>query len=186
MKYFRAVALFIPLLLLTGCGPLRILNADTGGYVPMQGGTFVLHESVVIPAGRARMFFQDGALATGMDHFRPHCQLSISTLSDQPQTIEPDRFGITAISNRTDQVVQSGSIQVASVGFYVGVGVGNSGGGGPSRVMRVFLFRLQSERQPDVRTLICGGAFDDPSDADAPTLQDIATALGDYGTLELR
>ena len=58
--------------------------------------------------------------------------------------------------------------------------------GGLSREMQVYVFSLQSERQPDVRFLICGGAFDDPADADAPTRQDIAAALGDYGTLTLQ
>ncbi len=66
------------------------------------------------------------------------------------------------------------------------MGVGAfSGEGGVTRHTQVFLFRLHSERQPQVRQLNCGGAFEDPGLAQWPTLQDITRALGDHATLRL-
>ncbi len=183
MKYTTFVSLVF-LLTLTACGPLQILDAESGRYAPMQGGVFVLHKDVVMPPGQARIFFQDGAVTSGVNEFRPHCHLKIYTLSDRPQTIVADTFTITRITNRRDQIVQRRPIQLAA-SVYFGFAVGGNADGGLSREMQVYVFSLQSEQQPDVRFLVCGGAFDDPSDADAPTRQDIAAALGEYGTLTL-
>lgn len=174
---------FVPLLALTallhGCGPLTIRDAATGSHRPIQRGSFELHKEVQVPAGRTRVFFQDGELRPGINEFRPHCQLEVNSLRDRPQTVQADVFSITRLSTRSDQVVLRGPLQTAALAHF---GIGD---GGESRRMFVYLFGLHSDRQPDVRALNCGGAFDDPGLAERPTLQEIGAALGAYGTLTL-
>jgi hypothetical protein len=177
--------LFACLILLSGCGPLVIRDDERNAYVPIQTGTFELHKDVTIRAGRTRAYLQDGAIVPGVNEFRPHCQLDVNTLQDVPRTIKPDQFNITRISMRTDEIVQASPLRLAALGD-IGLAASDAFDGGLTRRMYVYLFFLHSDRQPDVRVLICGGAFDDPIDAKLPTLGEIARVLGENGTLTLR
>ena len=178
-------ALVSCLLLLAGCGPLAIRDAERNAYVPARAGTFELHREIAIRGGRTRAYLQGGAVVAGVNEFRPHCQLEINTLKDTPRKVDPDTFAITRVSLRTDQVVQAAPRLLAArddsrLAHF------NHDDGGEIRRMYVYLFSLHSDRQPDVRALICGGAFDSPWLAERPTLQEIAESLGAYGTLSLR
>jgi hypothetical protein len=64
-------------------------------------------------------------------------------------------------------------------------GGGDGGGDGEGRLMKAYTLYLYSERQPEVLSLVCGGAFNLPALALRPSLQDIGTALGENATLEL-
>ena len=66
-----------------------------------------------------------------------------------------------------------------------GSGGGDGGGNGEGRLMKIYTLYLHSDRQPDVLSLVCGGAFNFPALALRPSLQDIETALGGYATLQL-
>lgn len=163
---------------------MQIRNAQTGAWLPVTGGTLEVHRDIGIVAGRTRTFFQDGVPARGINEFKPFCQIEISTLRETAQSIRPDSFAVTPTGGRYEQVVEIMPIQVASL--FVGIGTSADSGDGPSRVTHMLYFRLHSPLQPDVRGFACGGAFDDPGDADAPTLQEIANTLGSYATLVTR
>lgn len=173
------------LLLPAGCGPLLIRDTGRDTYVPAQAGTFELRKAITVGGGRTRAYLQDGEPVAGVNEFRPHCQLQVNTLEDAPRTVHPDTFTITRVSTRTDQVVQSVPLRLAALNAFRRVRFGHDDGG-ETRRMHVYLFYLHSDRQPDVRALICGGAFDTPGLAERPSLQEIAAALGAYGTLTLR
>lgn len=173
------------LLLTAGCGPLSIRDAERNAYIPAQAGTFELHKEITVGGGRTRAYLQGGTVVSGVNEFWPHCQLEVNTLQDSPRTIAPDTFTITRVSTRTDQVVQSAPVQLATLGDFP-LAHRDHDDGGELRRMYVYLFYLHSDRQPDVRALICGGAFDTPGLALRPTLQEIAASLGAYGTLTLR
>jgi hypothetical protein len=183
-RFIPSIASLIPLFLLQACTPLTIRDTTTNAYVPMQTGSLELHREVSFPAERTRVYFQDGELVPTLNEFKPHCQLEISPLRDEVQTVRPDRFEITRISTRIDPVVMMQPVRLAALGMGVGAFFGGVDGG-VTRQAQVFLFRLHSERQPQVRQLNCGGAFEDPGLAKWPTLQDIARALGDHATLRL-
>jgi len=170
------VSLFV--VALYGCGPMVIRDASTGAQVPIQRGSFELYKAVEIPSGRTRIYFQGGRQVGGVNEFQPHCQLEVNTLLEQTRRVEADVFAVTRVGTRSDQVVmgQSG-VQLAGLG---GFGLW---GAGESRRMYVYVFGLHSDRQPDVRSLNCGGAFDAPMLAELPTLQEIQEALGEFGTL---
>jgi hypothetical protein len=177
-----SIASLILLSFLQACAPHTIRDSATNTYVPIQTGSFELHREVSFPSERTRIFFQDGTIVAAINEFQPHCQLEITPLRETVQQVLPDRFRVTHVSTRTDRVVQATPVQLAAVGMGGSMLFGKSDGG-VSRHMLVYLFRLQSERQPEVRQLNCGGAFDDPGQAEWPTLQDITRALGDHATL---
>lgn len=181
-RFVPSMVLLIPLFLLQACGPLTIRDSVTNTYVPILTGSLELRREVSFPRERTRVFFQDGEVVSSVNEFEAHCQLEIDPLRDEVQRVEPDRFEITRVSTRIDQVVQREPIQLAALGWG---GLFHMGDGGETRQMQVYLFRLYSERQPQVRQLNCGGAFDDPGRAEWPTLQDIVWALGGHGTLRL-
>ena len=170
---------------LPACGPLTIKNEDTGSYVPAHRGKLELHQDVVVPPGRARVFFQAGKVGSGgINEFRPHCELTVKTLMDEPQTIHADTFTIDRVSRSIEQVVMSKRVLVASlIDFQLANG---DGGNGESMQMHIYIMNLHSDEQPLVQYLVCGGAFDEPALARGPTIQDIAAALGTFATLELR
>jgi hypothetical protein len=181
-RFVPSTVMLIPLFLLQACSPLTIRDNATNTYVPMGSGSLELHREVTFPRERTRVFFQDGEVLSSINEFKPHCQLEIGPLRDEVQTVQPDRFEITRISTRIDPVVMMQPVRVAAVGMGIGASFGGMDGG-VTRHTQVFLFRLHSERQPQVRQLNCGGAFDDPGLAEWPTLQDIARSLGDHATL---
>lgn len=178
-RFVPGIVLLMPLLLLQACGPLTIRDKVTNTQVPILTGSLELHREVSFPRERTRVFFQDGGVVSSLNEFKPHCQLEINPLRDEVQRVQADRFEITRVRSRIDQVAQREPIQLAALGRGGLFGMGE----GEPRQMQVYLFRLHSGRQPQVRQLNCGGAFDDPGLAEWPTLQDIARSLGDYATL---
>ena len=172
-------------LLLAACGPLLIRNEATRGYVPLRNASLELHRDVVVAPGRARVFFQDGVVQPGINEYRPHCELTTRKLADRPLTIQADRFTVERVSADIVHVVTSGAVVMAVNAEFRLTGGGGGGGDGEGRLMKTYTLYLHSDRQPEVLSLVCGGAFDLPALATRPSLQDIQTALGDYATLEL-
>jgi hypothetical protein len=184
----RVIAALSAALLLAACGPLLIRNEAARSYVPLRDASLELHRDAVVPPERARVFFQEGVVQPGVNEYRPHCELTIRTLVDRPQTIHADRFTVERVSADIVHVVTSGDVVVAvNVDFQLtsGGGGGAGGGDGEGRLMKIYTLYLHSDRQPDVLSLVCGGAFDLPALATRPSIQDIQTALGDYATIEL-
>jgi len=174
--------------LLAACGPLLIRDEATRNYVPLREAVLELHRDVIVTPERARVFFQQGEVQPGVNEYRPHCELTIRKLADRPQTIHADRFTVERVSADIVHVVTSGDVVVAvNVDFQLtsGGGGGDGGGDGEGRLMKIYTLYLHSDRQPEVSSLVCGGAFDLPSLATRPSIQDIQAALGDYATLEL-
>ena len=161
-----------------------IRNEATRNYVPLRNASLELHRDVVVAPERARMFFQNGVVQPGVNEYRPHCELTIRKLADRPQTIQADRFTVERVSADIVHVVTSGAVVVA-VNAEFRLISGGGGGDGEGRLMKVYTLYLHSDRQPEVLSLVCGGAFNLPALATRPSLQDIQTALGDYATLEL-
>ena len=165
-----------------------IRNEATRDYVPLRNASVELYRDVVVPPGMARVFFQDGVAQAAINEYRPHCELTVRNVVERPQSIYADHFTVERVSSDIVHVVASGGVVVAiSADFHLASGDGGSDGGGDgeSRLMKIYTLYLHSDRQPDVLSLVCGGAFNSPALAERPSLQDIETALGDYATLQL-
>jgi hypothetical protein len=185
MKRWRACGGALVVLLLAACGPLVIRDDARKEYVPLRSAVLELHRDVDIPPERTRVYFQDGQIQSGLDEFRPHCELTVRNLVDRSQTVYSDRFLVTRVSTDTVQVATAGNVVIA-VNVDIQLSSGDGGGDGPGREMKTYIFHLHSNRQPDVMSLVCGGAFDLPAWATRPSLQQIEHALGDYATLRLQ
>src|SRR5690606_18980247 len=128
-RFVTSIVLLIPLLLLQACGPLTIRDSATNTYVPIGSGSLELHREVSFPRERTRVFFQDGEILSSINEFKPHCQLEISPLRNEVQTVRPDRFEITRISTRIDPVVMIQPVRVAALGMGIGASFGGMDGG---------------------------------------------------------
>ena len=170
--------------LLIACGSMTIKDTTTQSYIPIQGWILELHQNVVIPAGRTRVFFQGGRILYAVNEYEPHCQLRVRDISEQPQAVHADRFTIDKVFGNVGELVSTDSILLAAAGATVIAG-GGGNGNGEGRLIYFFFMGLHADKQPHVTYLVCGGASEEPFRAEYPTLQDIVTSMGDYATLIL-
>ena len=170
--------------LLLACGPMTIRDTTTQSYIPIQGWILELQQDVAIPAGRTRVFFQDGRLLYRINEYKPHCQLRVRAISEQPQVVHAGRFTIDKVFGSVDEIVSNDRIHLAAAGAAVIAG-GGGNGNGEGRLIYFYFLGLHADKQPHVTYLVCGGASDEPALTDYPTIQDIYTSMGDYATLIL-
>ena len=135
------------------------------------GYELVLHRPLQIPAASAHLRFQDGGPVGASDRFRPHCEFELSTRSEQPQPVEPDRFRVTAIRHRTLSDELSGMPAVPLMRCN-------------QDVFYETRLWLDSQRQPQVRVLICREVFDGCAIGRYPGPAEIGEALGPYFELK--
>ena len=122
--------------------------AGTGGF--SGGGTaapptaLVLDRSIHVPAERARAVFQGGRQSLSASYYDPYCELVTATVSEQPQTLAPDRFAVVSTSNRLLKD------PIAEIPPFVLSGVSCS-----DPLYQESRWQLKSDRQPSVLYLRC-------------------------------
>ncbi len=175
MKRLNQCIFAILLLALAGCAAMapRYQGGDTGYR-------FILHQPVTIPAGRARVYIQDGKVLSGFDSYEVSCSLEVRTLARKARTVKPDTFVVYRIQQFFEEVaaarwrpVQLASLKLTSV-F----------GSGPSDIYRGYHLWLHSDRQPDVLRLTCRGVFAAPWRAYPPTYEEMVETLGKVADLK--
>ncbi|BCO32218.1 hypothetical protein TspCOW1_23210 [Thiohalobacter sp. COW1] len=169
---------------LAGCATQAPRGTASPWYPPPLGTRVILPEAITIPARSARVYLQDGWITgRGVNHFAPHCQLEVNRVSDAPQTVPAGEFTVTDVQRRISEVVDSRAVQVAGrIGIGIGIGLFGSDVGD---IMQAWHMRLHADGRADVRALICGGAFDHPSQAQTPSIDQMRRALGRHVILEL-
>ncbi len=134
----RHLLLIIPLLAAcAGSKPKPSLNGE-----PVTGLT--LHEGLIIPRRSATVRFQQGVMVSAADRFIPFCELEVNRVSEQPQNLAPDRFGISRVNYR---VVADSVTRIPII-----MGRDRSC---DDPIYPETRFWLHSEPQPDVRSLTC-------------------------------
>ena len=98
MRRWTVVATVSASVLFVACSPLLIRNEATRDYVPLHNASLELHRDVIVPPGKTRVFFQDGVVQPGINEYRPHCELTVRNLIDQPQTIYAGHFTVENVS----------------------------------------------------------------------------------------
>lgn len=147
------------------------------------GSTFVLHETLIVPTGHARVFLQRGKVIekVRLDRYRTHCNFEVRSVSDGSLNINPDTFLVTEVDEDEEEVVgRPGPQRYAALGVDSG-----SDGTGITMIARYVRHWLYSERQPEVMRLTCHGGFDFPFYARTPSIAEIREALGQRVTLNL-
>ena len=174
------IVIVLTLVLLTGCRVDAVLDARSPYYRVPVGSRITLNQELKVPGGRTRIFLQHGqTLSNGFDQYHPHCNFEIRTLSADVRTIAPGDFQVVRVNWGIKEIVKLDSIMVASIAI-------SSSGYSGSMVTHYVDHYLSSTVQPDVMSLACHGAFDDPPYADPPTIAEIREALGQIATLHLK
>ena len=190
---FKSFTLAALASLLAGCQYSAAVKEEAAhGYLQLQGATLVVHEPVEIPAGRARVFLQDGGPGQGrgwpgtsFDQYRPHCGFEVERVDHDGFTIRAGEFRISRVQRSLQQVVMSHPVYVAGLRL-AGLNLaGGFDGEGSSSYHDGYHFWLESADQPEVRRVSCYGVFAEMPDLYPPTLKDIRQALGNTAEIRL-
>ncbi len=144
--------------------------------LPPAGSRLVLKQELVIPAGTAHVTLQGGRVAGGNDinRYHPYCQIEVRKVSDRPQKLSPDEFLIRRAYLETNTAQTGGFQQVAGrIGF---------SNGSPTFLIYRTVFNLSSNRQPEVRWMVCEH-WSDPAQGRNLSLNEIRIALGEIVAL---
>ncbi len=156
-------------------------NRSSHLYPPLVGTTIELLKPLEVPPGHTRVFLQRGDVVSkqAFDRYVPNCNFEIRTLSEQVRKITPEPFLVTRVQRVTVEVVQLAMpIMVAGLNLVVA-------DASQPMVARGLHLWIGSDLQPDVMRLTCRGAFDDPWEAELPSIKQMREALGSYATVEL-
>ena len=170
-------------LLMTGGASHR--EAWTQVYGVPVNSTLRVLQPLTIPVRDTQVYIQEGALQypggpfSGRDLYYPFCYMELADISAAPQTIEPDTFTVTAVyQDETDIIAEAAPIRVAGPLLA-------SDGGAVRMIYLMTVMHLHSDRQPQVKKLVCSGGFDLESSAKLPTVKDIEAALGNVAKLDI-
>ena len=181
--------LFAPLVFLLGCQTAKIGDPSSPYYPPPRGSAVILNSDLEIPPETARIFLQRGKIYGyhGFDRYFPWCYFELETVKNTAQILSVDTFEVYKVVSRTERVVENGPIHLAGVRIQFGTDLLLSKGGsdGPSTETAVVQMWLRSEKQAQIRKLVCGGAEENPAIVKAPSIEQIRTALGEIATLQL-
>jgi hypothetical protein len=174
-RYLALIA--FPAVLAAGCQTTATVQQDAGRpYIGLQQAEVVLQRDILVPAGLARVFVQDGEAissggpATAFDSYRPHCAFEIRSVDHDGHPIKAGVFRITRVEATTVPVVSAAPLRVAWSGGFVG--------GGSQSYYDGYHFWLTSDNDPEVRRMTCYGVYAEPYELFPPTLGEINAALG--------
>ncbi len=146
-------------------------------YAIPVGSKIILNRDLEVSPRRARVYIQDGSVVQSADPFAPQCNFEVEDVEPFPQTIQKDEFVVRKVSRDWRNVVVDQHIQLVS----------RSGmGSGTSDIFRIWHLWLASDKQPNVRKLLCSGVYAEPYRARTPSIQEIRATLGDIATLRLQ
>lgn len=167
--------------LLVGCATMLDPRPQSPHFRYPEGTQLILNQPVEIQPGEASLRLQFGRVVprNGVQEQEPHCIFEIDTLRTTIQRIEPDVFTVTRVE-RGVWMSNTPAFGVQQVSLF--------DRNGPTLIYYQTEFRLHSERQPGVRSLLCqslkSAASIDPNMRHL-TLEEIRQALGSIFTLRL-
>lgn len=184
--------------LASGCGmSLKNTPSSIKQLVPV-GSRIVLNQPIVIEQERRSAYIFRGKVVpyNNVDVYYPHCQIFMHKVSAKARQIAPDSFELTKV-NEWEDYTSSRTIRVASLdvaglnasgrfggGISVGVGVG-VGDGGPSLIKYATILSLRSDKQPEVKEMVCLH-WGDRGSIDFLTLEELKSALGNIFTIQIK
>ncbi len=153
----KQAVLLILAVLGAGCRTPATYDENSFAFVIPRGSKLVLSRPVNIPEANAHIKFQHGRPVGGVDEYTVNCQFRTKNLG--PQDIQPDSFLITNAGDGEEWV-------------------------SAPHTRRFFknLF-LHSDKQPEVRTMICQ-IWAPPLWGRSISVPQMREALGDYFSFE--
>lgn len=184
MRSCRSILLLAGAFALAACQTTHEGNEDSPYYVVPPGTPLVLRRPLTIPPEQVSVWLQDGRVIDA-NHARvyyPHCKFEVRERLPTAQTVAPDEFIVTRV---TQSLMHSVRAPEPSARMVARVGVGiNMGTDGPSVQTFATRMNLGSGRQPHVTRLTCG-QWGYPYDGRHLTISEIRRALGDVFDLRL-
>lgn len=153
----KNIFIIISVVLLAGCQSMHSNNESSIWFKVKPGSKLVLNRALEIPSGQAHIKLQQGEVTGAVDEYTINCDFEVRNLG--PQTINPDTFLITNVSNQREWISRPDTVD-----FYM-------------------VFRLQSTPQVEVEKLFCG-YWDGPLWGKPVTVEEVKQALGEYFTFE--
>ncbi len=154
----------------------RIYGNENSPYfsVPIDS-TVVLRRDLEVSSRSDRIFFQDGTIVPlrEVNRYLPYCFLKLDIWKETPQRVAPDTFTVRRVYDEMRYQLAVHGIRLAQL---------DRSGTDYQVVAKVH--ELASERQPDVRDLVCA-AWGLPQDMSRVTIKLMREQLGDYFDLQL-
>lgn len=191
----KKLTLFLLIFSLPACSLLTPKNPTTIKQLLPVGSTLRLTQALVIPPDHSYVYIAYGEVVplrpiNSVDIYYPYCMFRLDKVSSQARKVEPDTFTVTKIVEFEDYYGQRDGIQYTGdhrVSYRGDVrisgSVGIDDGAGPSLIMYATIMSLHSERQPEVKELVCGH-WDDQGTVEPLTLEEMKQALGDVIVIE--
>lgn len=136
LKFLKVIFLFI---LINGCASNR---ENSQSYL----SEITLKNKIPIAKGYARIFLQDGKTSIGVDRYEHSCEIEVNDVSVGTDFISADTFIVTGVSHRTTTNELTG--------FSAPV-FGNCS----ETIFYETYFKLFSDKQPNVRNMVCREGF---------------------------
>lgn len=145
-------------------------------WLPAVNSRLLLKQELTIQPGSAHVTIQSGRVVSISDRrsYYPYCELEVNSVRETPQTVSPDEFIIRKAYVESRTVSADGFRKVTQ---WADVRIGAR-----SIVIYRTVFKLGSDRQPDVRWMTCERWGDAALDTHL-TLDEIRQALGSYFSL---
>ncbi len=178
----RRLMVVFAIVLLTACQGYyqrHILGNEESPYffVPVDS-VLKLTTSVSVPAHTEHVFFQDGVMRTihQVNRYLPYCELKVSVARGVTQVIKPDKFVVFRVYGvNKNQLARTPFIHAATMDDL----------DGEDFEVVATVMELYSERQPDVRYLLCA-AWGLPQNMSFVTIGMIRGQLSGFFKLDLR
>lgn len=153
-------------------------NENSPNFRVPTDSVFVLNQELTIGRKLRRTYFQYGRVVPEhyrINRYQPWCVLRLRSKKDTAQRVKPDRFIVRSTNSRAFyEIGLLGPIKVAQ----------RRQGHDFNYVVYGLQMELESERNPDVTTLICT-RWRTRSEFYSVRIRDIRETLGDAFTLEL-
>lgn len=179
----RTMLLVLLVVSLAACssGPYPITSPY---YVIPAGSQLVVKQELTIEPNAGRVYIQNGKVVTPKEknQYYPHCWFLSWVVTDAAQTIKPDTFFITA-TRKNEDIVQSTSTKYLAAATAIS-GVFGAGGGRPTAIEYSTELTIHSEKQPDIRRLVCS-YWENPEDARHLTVADMQKTLGEIAEIKI-
>jgi hypothetical protein len=144
-------------LFLAGCQMTATTDINSIWFRIRPGSQLILNQPLEIPAGEAHVDLQNGQVAGGVDEYTVNCRIEVENLG--PGKVAPGTFLITSASDQSEWISQP-------------------------NILRYYKeLRLKSERQPDVRKMVCQD-WADPLLGRPVSVGEIEKAVGAYITFK--
>ena len=198
-QYPAVLSLAALSVLLVACQQISFKNdpVSVRALVPV-GSRLVLNQPLEIPEDRSSIWIFRGKMVgyKDVDVYYPHCQFRMQKVSKSKRMVQPDTFFITKINEWEDYTlgdhIRVASQDVADARISGSIGGGVSGGsgsvavgigdGGASLIKYATILSLKSDKQPDVKEMVCLH-WGDRGMIDALTLEETKSAMGNLFTI---